>query len=123
MDSLDGLIQAAAQLTGQNGAMPSRRETPDMPPRAATVHEAISGTSRLITLRFLLENPGSTRTQLVDGTGLTFSTARIALRDLESAGYVAADVVGNRNGRSVHYSARRDVLTDDLTAFVAWMLR
>lgn len=94
-----------------------------MPPRAAAVHEAISGTSRLITLHFLLEHPASTRTQVVDGTGLTFSTARIALRDLEAAGYVAGDVAGNRNGRSVHYTARRDVLTDDLTAFVAWMLR
>jgi DNA-binding transcriptional ArsR family regulator len=94
-----------------------------MPPRAAAAHEAISGTSRLIALRFLLQNPGITRSQLVEGSGLTPSTARIVLRELEELGYVEADVAGDRNGRSVHYTARRDVLTDDLTAFVAWMLR
>ncbi|WP_223695363.1 winged helix-turn-helix domain-containing protein [Leifsonia poae] len=95
-----------------------------MPQRAAAVHQAVSGTSRLITLRFLLENPGATRTHLVEETGLTPSTARVTLRELETLGYIVADIEGeNRNGRSVRYSARRDVLTDDLTAFVAWMLR
>jgi DNA-binding MarR family transcriptional regulator len=95
-----------------------------MTPRAAAVHQAVSGTSRLITLRYLLEHPGATRTQLVDATGVTSSTARVTLRELEALGYIVADVDGeNRNGRQVHYSARRDVLTDDLAAFVAWMLR
>jgi len=94
-----------------------------MPSRAAAVHEAIAGTSRLITLRYLLEHVGATRTQLVESTGLTPSTARVVLRELEALGYVEADVTGDRNGKAVHYSARRDVLTDDLTAFVAWMLR
>lgn len=54
---------------------------------------------------------------------MTFSTARVTLRDLEAAGYVAGDVAGpDRNGRSVHYTAQRDVLTADLVSFVAWML-
>ncbi|MGJ4846603.1 MarR family transcriptional regulator [Leifsonia sp. Le1] len=124
MDKLNGLLSATVAISGHNGGMPSRRDSPEMPPRAAAVHQAVSGTSRLITLRFLLENPGATRTHLVEETGLTPSTARVTLRELETLGYIAADVEGeNRNGRAVHYSARRDVLTDDLTAFVAWMLR
>ena len=124
MDEFIELLSAAAAMSGHNGGMPSRRDSPDMPPRAAAVHQAVSGTSRLITLRFLLENPGATRTHLVEETGLTPSTARVTLRELETLGYIVADIEGeNRNGRSVRYSARRDVLTDDLTAFVAWLLR
>ncbi len=124
MDELNELLSVSAAVSGQNGGMPSRRDSPDMPPRAAAVHQAVSGTSRLITLRYLLEHPGATRTHLVDATGLTPSTARVTLRELESLGYIEADIEGeSRNGRPVRYSARRDVLTDDLTAFVAWMLR
>lgn len=124
MDELNELLSASAAVSGQNGGMPSRRDSPDMPPRASAVHQAVSGTSRLITLRYLLEHPGATRTHLVEATGLTPSTARVTLRELESLGYIEADIEGeNRNGRQVRYSARRDVLTDDLTAFVAWMLR
>lgn len=52
------------------------------------------------------------------------STARGTLRELETLEYIVAGIEGeDRNGRSVRYTARRDILTDDLTAFVAWMLR
>lgn len=94
-----------------------------MPERAAAVHHAVSGTSRLIALHWLLEHAGSTRSELADATGLTASAARFALRELEQLGYVTADIRGARKGRVIRYTATRPVLTDDLTAFVAWLIR
>lgn len=113
----------SAVLIGHNGGMPSRRDAPDMPERAAAVHHAVSGTSRLITLRWLLEHAGSTRSELVDGTGLTASAARFALGELEALGYVSTDIEGARKGRVIRYTVARPVLTDDLTSFVAWLIR
>jgi DNA-binding transcriptional ArsR family regulator len=74
-------------------------------------------------LRFLLDNPDSSRTSIVSGTGVSQGSASVALRELEELGYVTADIEGPRKGRSVRYVANRGVLTDDLTAFMAWMLR
>lgn len=121
-DEPKDILTAAAAL-GQNGAMPSRLELADVPPRAAAAHKAISGHARMTVLRFLLDNPGSSRPGIVAGTGVSQGSASVALRELEELGYVTADVEAPRKGRSVRYSANRGVLTDDLTAFVAWMLR
>jgi len=123
MDDLDAALSMSAAFIGHNGRMPARRETPDMPERAAAVHHAVSGTSRLVTLRWLLEHAGSTRSELVDGAGLTSSAARFALRELEELGYVKTDIEGARKGRVIRYTVARPVLTDDLTAFVAWLIR
>ena len=47
----------------------------------------------------------------------------IALTDLEEAGYVTADVEGQRNGRTVRYSADRGKFVDDLSLLWSWMVR
>lgn len=123
MDNLGDRLEAAEALSRQNSGMPSRLDDPDMPERAAAAAQAVSGISRRVVLRYLLEHPGSSRTDLAQGTGLKSESVRSALKELESLEYVSGDVEGERRGRPVHYTARRDLLTDDLTAFVAWMLR
>lgn len=121
-DDPKDFLTAAAAL-GQNGAMPARLELADFPPRAAAAHKAISGHARMSVLRFLLDNPSSSRPGIVAGTGVSLGSASVALRELEELGYVTADVDAPRKGRTVRYTANRGVLTDDLTAFMAWMLR
>ena len=113
----------SALALGQNRRMPSRLELADLPPRAAAAQKAISGTARVSVLRYVLDHPGSSRPGIVAGTGVSLGSASVALRELEELGYVAADVEEPRKGRTVRYSANRGILTDDLTAFMAWMLR
>lgn len=122
-DDLSTILDTSRALLGHNGGMPARRDAPQMPDRAAAAHQAIAGTTRMTTLRYLLDHPASTRPQIADATGMSTASARVALVDLEGLGYVTADVEGPRNGRTVRYSANRSALTDDLTSFVAWMLR
>ena len=113
----------AALALGQNGGMPTRLELADLPPRAAAAREAISGHARVTVLRFLLDNPESSRPQVVEGTGVSAGGVRSALAELEQLGYIAGDVEAPRRGQRIRYTANRHALTDDLTAFVAWMLR
>lgn len=122
-DSLNDALMAARDLAGQNGDVPSRRDNKEMPERVSAAHHAISGVSRLTTLRYLLDNPASARQQIVDDTGISPGAARASLEELESLGYVCADVEGPRNGKIVRYTANRSILTDDLAAFMAWVLR
>lgn len=122
-DSLENAIQAATDLARQNGGVPSRRDNSEMPERVSAAHHAISGVSRLTTLRFLLDNQSSSRQQIVECTGISPGAARASLEELESLGYISADVEGPRNGKIVRYSANRAPLTDDLAAFMAWVLR
>lgn len=118
----DDLADSFARL-GHNKGMPSRLDAPDMPSRAAAAHKAIASSSRLTTIRFLLDRPGSSRPEIVTATGMSAATARIALLDLEELGYVSVNIDGPRNGRSIRYSANRAALTDDLSALFAWTLR
>lgn len=103
--------------------MPSRREPSEIPGRAAVAYRAIAGTSRLLTLRFLLDNPRSTVTEIAEATDVSPASARVSLSDLETAGYVVADVEGHRNGRTVRYSAKRGPFVDDLSQLWSWMVR
>ena len=112
-----------ALTLGQNRGMPTRLELADLPPRAAAAREAISGHARVTVLRFLLDNPESSRPQVVQGTGVSAGGVRSALVELEELGYITGDVQAPRRGQRIRYTANRHALTDDLTAFVAWMLR
>lgn len=94
-----------------------------MPGRAAVAYRAISGTSRVLTLRFLLDHPDSTVAEIADATGVSPASARVCLTDLEAAGYVSADVEGQRNGHTVRYSAHRGTFVDDLSLLWSWMVR
>lgn len=77
----------------------------------------------MLTLRFLLDNPQSTVTEIAEATNVSPASARVCLNDLESAGYVSADVEGHRNGRTVRYSAHRGLFVDDLSALWSWLVR
>lgn len=80
--------------------------------------------SRLATLRFLLENPGTTVQELAPVLGISAQSTRANLAELEAAGFVTTDAGdGPRNGRIVRYRVNRERLTADLLAFVAWVLR
>jgi DNA-binding transcriptional ArsR family regulator len=114
---------AVRQAPRHNGAMPSRRDPTDMPERAEVAYRSISGSSRMMTLRFLLDHPRSTVAAIADATGVSPASARVSLTDLEEAGYVTADVEGQRNGRTVRYSADRGKFVDDLSLLWSWMVR
>lgn len=94
-----------------------------MPSRITAIQKAIASTSRLETLRFLLQVGSATKTELVSATGMSLAAARDAVDELEQLGYVLPDIPRPHDGRLVHYSARRDTITDDLAALVAWTLR
>lgn len=65
-------------------------------------------------IRFLRTNPGSYRSDIVEGTGLKEPTLQNQLEALEKAGIVDADVPhGKRRGRSVRYSLNKQ-RTDEL---------
>ncbi|GAA1062028.1 MarR family transcriptional regulator [Agromyces bracchium] len=102
--------------------MPARVDLVDLPPRAAAARDAVAGHARVAVLRFLLDHPDSTRPAIVAGTGISSGGVRSALAELEQLGFVDADAAQPRRGQRVRYAANRRVLTDDLTAFVAWML-
>lgn len=114
---------SAALALGQNGGMPTRLELADLPPDASRAHQAIAGHARVAVLRYLLDNPAMSRPRIVEGTGVSAGGVRSALQELEALGYVLADVQAPRRGQRIRYTANRAALTDDLTAFVAWMLR
>ena len=117
------LVTLALGRLGQDREVPARLDVPTMPERVAAAHKAISGTSRLRTLRFLLDSPGSTRTQISEGSGISTTSLQPTLLELEQLGYVSANIEGPRNGHTIRYTANRAAITDDLTAFVAWTLR
>ena len=120
-DPIDALTVAV--LLGHNGGMPKRLALADLPPRAAAAREAIAGHARVSVLRFLLDHPGSKRPEIVAGTGVSAGGVRSALSELEALGYVDGDVEAPRRGQRIRYTVNRHALTDDLTAFMAWMLR
>ncbi|MCS5498212.1 winged helix-turn-helix domain-containing protein [Cnuibacter physcomitrellae] len=103
--------------------MPSRRELSGMPGRVAMAYRMIAGASRVMTMRYVLDNPGASVAEIADATGVSLASARVSLADLEEAGYVVADVEGPRNGRIVRYSADRRQFVDDLGLLWAWMAR
>lgn len=123
MSDIDRLLTTAAGMVGQNREMPSRLD-PEMPERVACALKAVSGNARLLILRFLLAHPESTRPAIMEASGMSAAGTRTALLELEESGYISADVDGNkRNGRTVRYTANRALLTDDMLAFTAWLLR
>lgn len=79
--------------------MPSRLDISLMPRSARAAHRAISGNGRLRALRFLLDHPGSTRSEIAHGAGISFGASQAVLLALEELGYVVADTTGPRNGR------------------------
>lgn len=123
-DPIERTLNALAAVTGHNGGMPSRREFSDgMPDPARAAHQAIAGPARLEAVRFLLAHPASTRSELVNGTGVSTNAGRVALEQLEDLGYVTADVPADaRNGRTVRYTADRQRLTADLAALLAYVV-
>ncbi|MEA9986083.1 hypothetical protein [Subtercola sp. RTI3] len=123
MSERDLEAESIRDMLGHNIEMPSRLNSPDMPPGAAAAHKAVSSSSRLATIRYLFDFPGARRSDIVSATGMSAAAARTALIELEEFGYVTADVGVPRNGRNVRYTVNRAALTDDLTAFVAWTLR
>lgn len=116
------LVTASVSL-GHNREMPKRLALADLPPRAAAAREAIAGHARASVLRFLLDHPGSKRPEIVAGTGVSAGGVRSALAELEQLGYVEGDAQAPRRGQRIRYTVNRHALTDDLTAFMAWMLR
>lgn len=122
-DPLSNAIDALSALAGQNGGMPSRLDSPAMPERARTAHQAIASTARMETVKFLFEHPGSTRAELVASTGVSTNAARVSLEQLEELGYVEADFPPEaRNGRTVRYTADREALSADLAVLVAYIV-
>ncbi len=116
-------LAISLECLGHNKEMPSRLRPLDMPERPAMALKALTGISRLATIRFLLDHPDSPRSEIIQATGMSAAGARIALMDLEEFGYVTASIAGPRSGRNVRYSANRATITDDLCALLAWTIR
>lgn len=102
--------------------MPRRSPVPDFSGAAASAHRAIQNEARLSVLRMLLREGTATRAEITAATGLTVSTALVAIRDLEQAGYVLTNVEGDRKGNRVEYSADRQKVTADLFDLLGWLL-
>jgi len=113
---LDDVLSAAAKL-GQDGGMPTRL-TPELPPRVAAAHKAVSSTARVLVLRYLMAHPESTRTEIAEGSEQPRGSAWFALRELEELGYA----VHTGTGRSYRYSIDSEKLRRDLLEFVEWTL-
>lgn len=106
----------------QNGDVPARRPVPDMPLRVSAIHHVIGSGTRLAVLRYLLDNPASTRQQIAADTGISVPAAGVALRELAEHGYVDADIPPElRKGRSPQYSVHRRRVIEDAGAFFAWL--
>lgn len=94
-----------------------------MPPRVAAAHKATGGTARLLVLRFLLANPGASRSDIVSGAGAGEKSAWVAVRELDELGYIATVEATSTAGRTIHrYTVNREQLQADMTEFVAWVL-
>lgn len=106
----------------QNGNVPARRPVPDMPARVQAIHHVIGSGTRLAVLRYLLDNPASTRQQIAADTGISIPAVGVALRELSEHGYVDADIPPElRKGRSPQYSVQRRSVIEDAGAFFAWL--
>jgi hypothetical protein len=122
-DPLGALLDAAVIGLGHDGSMPARLDVPLMPERAAAAHQAIAAVARLTTLRFLLSHPGSTRPDIVHGTGISASSVIAALNALAELDYVSFDPAGQRRGHTVRYTVDRERITGDLSSLVTWLTR
>ncbi|MBX3196225.1 MAG: hypothetical protein KF727_14140 [Microbacteriaceae bacterium] len=120
IDSTDPLEDAIASAR-HNVLMPTRL-TADMPPRAAAAHRAITGTARLLVLRYVLANDDALRHDVAEGAGVSEKGAWVALRELTELGYVTT-VVDESDGRGTQrFTADRARLEKDLAALVAWTI-
>lgn len=107
----------------QNGGMPYLFPSPEMPERVEAIRSAIGPAPSLAVLRFLLQNPNSTRRTIAEQLGMSRPSARLALEGLEQHGYVVADLPrSERIGRAVHYRIDRVKMVDDLGALTSWLV-
>jgi DNA-binding transcriptional ArsR family regulator len=102
--------------------MPRKSSAPALSGAAATAHRAIQNEARLGILRYLLHCGTASRAEINAATGLTVSTAAVAIRELEQAGYITTNVEGERAGRRVEYTIDRPKVTADLFDFMGWLL-
>jgi DNA-binding transcriptional ArsR family regulator len=95
-----------------------------MPDAASRALRAISGPTRMRTIRYLAEHPDSTAPAIIRGTGA--AAVHAALGELEDLGFVRADIpAGERHGRTVRYQldgARLRGAVDDLHAWLRHLL-
>ncbi len=93
-----------------------------MPEAADRAFHALASRTRVEVLRALSSVPNLSRPEIVENTGLTPSSVRIALEELERLGYVEVSVpVGERHGRRVTYRAAIDRLRADQTALADYI--
>jgi hypothetical protein len=93
-----------------------------IPEDAARARRVIDGTARVLALRFVLSAPGSTRSEVAVGAGMSVPAAQVALRELEELGYITTDIAGPRNGRRIRYTAVPGSVGQDLDALKSWLL-
>lgn len=122
MSDSAGFLDGDRQPDRQNGGVPSRRPVPDMPARVQAMHHVLGSGTRLAVLRYLLDNPASTRQQIAAETGISVPAAGVALRELAEHEYVDADIPPElRTGRTPQYSVQRRRVIEDAGAFFAWL--
>jgi hypothetical protein len=116
-----GSLLRALDALGQNGGMPaSLSHPPQMPEAALRAQRATAAPTRAVVLRYLIQNPASTATEIGAATGA--KAIHPALLELEQLGFVTGDIEGNRNGRKVRYTVDRVALRDALDAFTRWVM-
>lgn len=123
MDVSNDQAPGESGTTRQNGGMPYLLPSPEMPERVEAIRSAIGPAPSLAVLRFLLQNPDSTRREIAEQLGMSRPSARLALEGLENRGYAVADLPrAERVGRPVHYRIDRVKLIDDLGALTSWLV-
>lgn len=107
-----------------NGDVPRlNAASSEMPKGAERVHRALSTTTRLEVVRYLLQHPGSYIGAIIEGTALARPTVKHTLTDLESIGYVRVDyyVPGQRERQALAYRVNRAQLAKDLGEYQAYI--
>lgn len=91
-----------------------------MPDGARRAVEAVSNPTRLLTIWYLADHPGSTPREIITHTSA--STVYLVLPDLERLGFVSTDLpIGKRHGRDVHYTLNADALASALGELQRWI--
>lgn len=91
-----------------------------MPDGAQRAVEAVSNPTRLLTIWYLADHPGSTPREIITNTSA--STVYLVLPELERLRFVTADLpAGARHGREVHYTLDAVAFAGALAELQRWI--
>ena len=116
-------LPVASPHAGHNGRMVALYPLPpEMPEAARRALVVVSPISRMIVARYLYQNPGITRAQIIDALGMPHDTVRKALRDLIAAGFIESLSPNEerRGHKNLGYTLDRTAFDTAMKAWTDW---